>query len=206
MPIIVYKTVHTTGKSHPGGDSGGLFSASKESIPFMVASPATRPTSRGIARQIRKRFVREVKRKHLLGGCNYRIQAAWNYACFLGNPREKNCVKNCQKTRKSLRFSVDGPLFLWYNNRVFLCFGTEEKRLYKNDVLCIFMHFCFAERACAFCRNERRFGDGICAQIPWNIKGFRFLKISAKNFEKSFKIPLTKQKPCCIICAYFIKH
>lgn len=47
----IYKIVHTTGNSHPGGDSGGFCSAANVSMPPDVKSAASTPTPSGTARQ-----------------------------------------------------------------------------------------------------------------------------------------------------------
>jgi len=49
IPIKIYKTVHTTGNSHPGGANGGLFSRANCSILPRVNSADTAPTSNGMA-------------------------------------------------------------------------------------------------------------------------------------------------------------
>lgn len=57
MPIIMNNIVHTMGKSQPGGDSGGLLSFSKVSIPPLVMSAESPPTASGIAMETIIAFV-----------------------------------------------------------------------------------------------------------------------------------------------------
>ena len=47
IPIRMYKIVHTTGNSHPGGESSGLFNDWKTSIPPRVKSADKPPTASG---------------------------------------------------------------------------------------------------------------------------------------------------------------
>ncbi len=49
IPIRMYKIVHATGNSHPGGESGGLFSDRKASMPPRVKSADKPPTASGSA-------------------------------------------------------------------------------------------------------------------------------------------------------------
>lgn len=65
IPIRIKRTVHTTGKSQPGGDSAGLLIVSKVSMPPRVISADNPPTSRGIARQIKNCFVFLLINNHL---------------------------------------------------------------------------------------------------------------------------------------------
>ena len=51
------KIVHTIGKSHPGGASGGFFSFRNTSILLRVRNPDTPPTARGIATAASRVFV-----------------------------------------------------------------------------------------------------------------------------------------------------
>ena len=56
MPIKVYKSVHTIGNSHPGGDRAGLLMVSNVSIPFWESRAEKLPTARGMAIQVMSFF------------------------------------------------------------------------------------------------------------------------------------------------------
>ena len=49
MPISTYKTDHTTGKIHPGGESGGFETSANSFIAPDVIRAETPPTASGIA-------------------------------------------------------------------------------------------------------------------------------------------------------------
>ena len=51
-PISTNSSVHTTGNSHEGGDSGGCFSASKSFILPIVKSAEKPPIAKGIIMDI----------------------------------------------------------------------------------------------------------------------------------------------------------
>lgn len=65
IPISIKRTVHTTGKSQPGGESDGLLIVSKVSMLPRVISADNPPTRRGIARQIKNCFVFLLINNHL---------------------------------------------------------------------------------------------------------------------------------------------
>ncbi len=56
IPIRIYRIVHTTGNSHPGGESFGLFIVSNVCIPFRVSSADRIPTPSGMTMQIIRVF------------------------------------------------------------------------------------------------------------------------------------------------------
>ena len=56
IPISTYKIVHITGKSHPGGDNGGLLTSSNSFIFPAVSNAESPPTANGIAMQINNFF------------------------------------------------------------------------------------------------------------------------------------------------------
>lgn len=51
-PIRIYKMVHATGKSHPGGAKGGLFIVSNAPMASLVKKAESAPTINGIATQM----------------------------------------------------------------------------------------------------------------------------------------------------------
>lgn len=52
IPISMYRMVHTTGKSHPGGDNLGFTSVLNVVIASLVINDETNPTINGIATHI----------------------------------------------------------------------------------------------------------------------------------------------------------
>ena len=63
IPIRIYRIVHTTGNSQPGGARPGLVIELKVSILFRVRSADRLPTARGMARQV-IRFFHCIFKKH----------------------------------------------------------------------------------------------------------------------------------------------
>ena len=63
IPIRIYRIVHTTGNSQPGGDRPGLVIELKVSILFRVRSAERLPTARGMVRQV-IRFFHCIFKKH----------------------------------------------------------------------------------------------------------------------------------------------
>ena len=62
IPISIYNSVQTIGKSHPGGDNGGLFSVLKICIFPRVRNAEMPPTIRGMAMQINN-FLQSIFKK-----------------------------------------------------------------------------------------------------------------------------------------------
>ena len=56
IPIKIYRIVHTTGNSQPGGASSGFVIALKVSILFRVRREDRLPSARGMARQVIRFF------------------------------------------------------------------------------------------------------------------------------------------------------
>lgn len=133
--------VHATGNTHPGGDKGGLFNASKESIPFPLNNADNTPTASGMTRHTNSFFHCIFKWITSMGHCMISIFCSWRIKIRCGCCFQSVSLIPCDKTKKFWfligKLTSVKSFFVAYLSNYLDWFEKQEKSLYaiKVDLL-----------------------------------------------------------------------